>query len=202
MAKMISEKFGLEYVDTGELIKRTFSDPKNLINEEVRQAKETYLSGQLTDPSFVVNLVLAESKKIFEQGKGIVFSGSPRTIFEAELLVPLLIKNYGLENVRSFLLNVSEESVIKRISQRRVCDQCGCPIMPDEKNGRCQDCGGVIVIKVTDEPQKIGVRFQEYNNRTKPVIDYLKNLKLLKEINAEPLPEEILKEISRAIDLF
>ncbi|MBI3459227.1 nucleoside monophosphate kinase [Candidatus Azambacteria bacterium] len=195
LARIISERGGLDYIDTGELIKKTFSDPKKANDEVIQKAKQSYFSGQLVDPSFVINLVLVESKRIFDSGQGIVFSGSPRTIFEADLLVPFLVKNYSRENVRAFLLNVSEEAVIKRMSQRRVCSNCGLPIMPELKNDRCTICGGEIISKSTDDPQKITIRFKEYNERTKPVINYLKNLKLLIEINAEPLPEEILKEI-------
>ena len=202
LAKMLSNQRDLGFVDTGELIKRTFSDPKNVDNEAIQKAKQSYLSGELVDPAFVVDLILKESQRIFENGQGIVFSGSPRTIFEVELLVPFLIKNYDQENVHAFLLNVSEEEVIKRMSLRRVCNQCGVPVMPDEKSDGCLSCGGEIITKSIDDPEKITIRFREYNERTKPVIDYLKNAELLTEINAEPLPEEILKEISRAIDLF
>jgi adenylate kinase len=202
LSRMMSERRGLDYIDTGELIKKTFSDPKNADNEVIQKTKQAYFGGQLVDPAFVITLVLDESKRIFERGKGIVFSGSPRTIFEAELLVPFLAENYGKENIHAFLLNVSEEEVIKRMSQRRVCNQCGLPIMPNDKNDHCLMCGGEIITKSMDDPEKITIRFSEYNERTKPVIDYLKNAELLIPINAEPLPEEILKEISRAIDLF
>lgn len=196
LGQMIGEKLGFYHIDTGELIKRIIFDEKNLGDKIIQKEKEKYLSGKLNSDEWVAELILNEVKKISDNNKSIVFSGSPRRMLEAEILTPFLLQKYGKENVYVFLLNIDEKTARERMAKRRVCSKCGISILPEEKIEKCLICGGEIITKFLDDPEKIKIRFKEYEERTKPIIGYFKNFGLVKEIDATPKPEEIFEKIS------
>ena len=55
----------------------------------------------------------------------------------------------------------------------------------------------------SDDNEDIAIkRFQTYDQSTKPVLEYYKKQKLIKEVNGEQKIEEINKEIGDIIDLI
>lgn len=195
LGQIIGERLGFIHIDTGELIKRMIFDEKNLGDKIIQKEKELYLSGKLNSDEWVAKLILNEAKKISDSKKSVVFSGSPRRMLEAETLTPFLLEKYGKENVYVFLLNIDEKTARGRMAKRRVCSKCGISLLPEEKIEKCLICGGEIIAKFLDDSEKIKIRFKEYEERTKPIIDYLKNLNLIKEIDAAPKPEKIFENI-------
>src|SRR3989338_8038671 len=89
-AQRLSEEFGLIHFNTGEVIKDTINDPANKNNPKMQHEKELYESGILNSDDWVTDLVIRETEKIENSGKGVVFSGSPRRLMEAEGLFPSL----------------------------------------------------------------------------------------------------------------
>ena len=143
--------------------------------------------------------VIVASQKVVENGQGIVFSGSPRTILEAHAEVPKLIEWYGKENVVAFYVTISLEEGIRRIKERRLCEKCGVPVL-DEKMTVCPKCGGAIVKgRALDEPEKLKIRFNEFNTRTTPVLEYLKQFGILHEINGERPIELIFEDLKKSL---
>lgn len=201
LGQTIGEKLEFCHIDTGEIIKRIIFDPVNDSDAVIKQEKEKYLSGKLNSDEWVAKLILNEVKKISDIGKSIVFSGSPRRILEAEMLTSFLLKKYGKENIYVFLLNIDEKTARERMAKRRVCSKCGISLLPEEKIEKCSICSGEIIAKILDDPKKIKIRFQEYEERTKPIIDYFKNFGIVKEIDAEPRPEEIFESIIKHLKL-
>jgi len=199
MAQMIASQVGFQHVNTGELIKRIINNPKNADDEVIQREKEIYTSGRLNSEPWVASLIIAEAKRVFNEGKSVVFSGSPRTMPEAKALAPMLLRDYGKGCVYAFLLNIQKETALGRMKRRRVCSKCGISLMPDDAIEQCRLCGGAVISKSLDDPEKIKIRFEEYETRTKPILDYLKTLEILKEIDAEPSPEEIFKQIKKII---
>lgn len=202
LGQMIGDKLGFCHIDTGELIKKIIFDPVNLTDTVIQEEKKLYLSGKLNSDDWVAELILNEAKKISGDGKSIVFSGSPRRMLEAEILTPFLFQKYGKENIYVFLLNIDEKTALERMAKRRVCSKCGISLLPEEKIEKCLICGGKIVAKSLDDPEKIKIRFREYKERTKPIIDYFKNLGLVKEIDATPIPEEIFENIIKYLKIY
>jgi len=45
---------------------------------------------------------MQEVEHVAQEGRGVIFSGSPRTMGEAEVEIPTLIEVYGKEGVRIF----------------------------------------------------------------------------------------------------
>src|SRR3990172_6787858 len=93
------------HFDTGKLVEVITHDPDLQGDPDVRREKENFDTGKLLTPSWTLKIVAKKTKEIRGSGFNIVFSGSPRTMFEAfgddknEGLVAVLEKLYGKENV-------------------------------------------------------------------------------------------------------
>ena len=199
-ADVLAEKFGLTHLETSKLLEHEFrngdqSDPKLI------EQKKLWESGMLCDPEWVTDLILKETDRLAEQGKGIVYSASPRTIFEVEKQIPELEKVFGKENIYIFHVGLSEAESIKRNSGRRICEENRHPIpdFPEFKNATtCPKDGSGLITRELDKPEVIKIRFQEYMNRTYPILDYLqehgyKIIRINGEQPIEKVSEDILK---------
>ena len=143
--------------------------------------KEQWSSGLLVEPLVVAYWMSSSIRDMAENGESLVFSGSPRTMLEAEQQIPLHKELYGEDNISVAMLEVPEETSIYRNSNRRICKKCRTPIPfnEDTKNlTECPKCGGELVKRELDDPDVIRVRLKEYKKRTMPIVEYIKNQKL------------------------
>lgn len=199
-AQRLSEEFDLVHFNTGEVIKDTINDPANQNDSEIQHEKQLYESGFLGDDRWVTNLVIKETKKIENSGKGVVYSGSPRRLMEAEGLMPALDDFYGEENVFIFYIPLSFEEAVARIKSRRLCSVCGHPLMADDKSEVCPKCGGEIIVRTLDDPEKLKLRFEEYHKKTEPILNYYKSINAeVYEIRGEDSPDNIHEKIKAII---
>ncbi len=212
-ADLLAERYGLIHFDTGKVIEKTVYDKKNVDDPVIQRERRLFDAGILCTPAWVLELVTRKIAEIAaSEARGIVFSGSPRTMYEAggdeENGVPGVISTlediFGKENIVVKRLNVSPELSIFRNSHRRVCENCQTPLMhtPDnEKLELCPKCGGKIVTRTLDAPETIKVRLEEYKNRTKPIFDYLadSNIPVI-DIDGEADPDTVARNIFREID--
>lgn len=199
-ANYLKEAFGFYQVSSSALIEKKIFDPQLANDPLIQQEKANYESGKLCTPSWVSELVNQEVARLKDKEKGLIFTGSPRTLYEAEKEIPYWESLYGKENIHIIVIRIKPETSIFRNSHRRICKNCGLPIIysPQTENLKtCPQCGGEIVDRgVLDDPETIKVRLKEYQERTEPILDYLKKRGYqLIEIDGEPPPEEVKKAI-------
>lgn len=204
-ARMLAEHFGLENFDTGQIIEDIVYDPKNQNNSVIQKEKKNFEEGLLCTPEWVTEIVKKAIEKNHAEGKGLVFSGSPRTIYEEKIIMPLLDKLYGKENIFITRLLIRPRTSIFRNSNRRVCEKCGLPIVfasENEKLESCPKCGGELVRRTLDDPEDIKVRLKEYKGRTKPIFKFLEDegYKLI-NVDGEPPVEEVTKSILEKLEI-
>lgn len=192
-ANLFENNIGFVHINTSQLIKKIIDDSANQNDEIIKKEKEKFYSGILNDDEWVTQLVINEAKKQFGLGKSLVFSSSPRRILEAEKMTPVLIELFGKDKVFTFYYVLPKEESIRRIGLRRLCEKCGVPVMPDDKREICAECGGKIIERSLDDPAKLELRFKEYEEKTLPMVDYLRKNTNFVELDAKPLPEEIFR---------
>src|SRR3989344_4239192 len=106
-AELLAKKFGLFHLETSKLGEETINNSELVkIDTEVAEAKRLYDKGELFPPPWTVKITVAKLRELASQGMGIVFSGSPRTLHEAENELPVLEEAYGKDNVRPINLNL------------------------------------------------------------------------------------------------
>lgn len=214
-AELISKKFGLIHFDTGKFLENLFYFSGEINDSEILKERDLFKSGKLNTPSFVLDKMKNQVKKIASSGLGIVFSGSPRTKFEAfgndknKGLIHYLEDLYGKENIIIFFIDIPPETSTERNSNRLICFVCGMPVLtkscPNKKEPiKCPFCGGKLRKRILDNPKTMQVRLEEFKNRTRPVIDNLKKSGYkINNINGIPQPNIVFESIKKILnDIF
>ncbi len=200
-ATLLEHHYGFTHFDTGKFIEHTVHDPDKQKNRTIRHERKLFDAGYLNTPSWVFSIVKDKITKLSKAKESLVFSGSPRTLYEAERLVPLLERLYGRKNLVFFSLDVPKEMAVYRNLHRRVCSLCGAVIIhSDVRHKECPICSGKLVKRSLDNKKAIVRRFEQYIDRTKPIFEFLKErgYRIVK-IRGNRSPAEVFGSISQHI---
>ncbi|KKU93863.1 MAG: Adenylate kinase [Candidatus Jorgensenbacteria bacterium GW2011_GWA1_48_13] len=207
-AELLESKYSFIHFDTGKYIESLVHDPELRKNSLIKREKKLFDSGTLNTPAWVLSIVKDATIKIARAGYSIIFSGSPRTLFEAlgdrshGGLLAALINLFGRRNITILKLSVRPQTSIKRNSSRLVCSVCGLPILAASKIKNCALCGAPARKRIFDNPKLIKVRLKQYEDRTLPIIQKAKKLGLkVVQINGEPAPYKVHASVIRALKL-
>ena len=207
-ANLLSWSKGFFHFDTGKELEWLIHNPAKQSDPLIQRERVLFDGGQLNTPSWVLKMVSEKAEEIAKAGLGIVFSGSPRTLFEAfgdeknTGLIEILEKAYGKENLHFILLKVHPDSSVFRNTNRKICSVCKTPVLANHQSEECPICGGKLYKRVLDTPEKMKIRLEEYENRTKPILAELeKRGHKISEIDGEPAPHEVHKTVLQALNL-
>ncbi|MDP2637071.1 MAG: nucleoside monophosphate kinase [bacterium] len=184
-AELVSQRLNLTYLETSKLLEEKFRAPKEgeYVEAEgkkyfLTEEKKLWETGFLNSPPFVTAIVVEKIQKLFSQKKSVLFAGSPRTLEEGRVEMPLLAKLYGKENIFIIVLEVREEEVAFRNAHRRLCQLMRHPILYSKETETLQFCpldGSPLVRREgLDDPEVMHVRLKEYRERTEPLLRYFK----------------------------
>lgn len=201
-ADLAADKYGLVHFDSGKILRAILQDPTAKKDKVLERERKLNEAGILNTPSWVLKMFKQRTSAIAKSGYGVIYSGSPRTLYEAEGLIPFLEKLYGRKNLHVFLLKVPPEQAAKRNADRVVCTVCRRPLLtayyPSKNPERCPVCAGPLIRRKDDDPSKYKVRFEEYMTRTKPVIAYVKKLGYkVHEVDGTPAPYKVFEKIEK-----
>lgn len=198
-SSFIVKKFNLFQLSTGEFLR------DEIINKTELGTNISSIvnSGSLVSDEIVSKLIEQRISKD-EYKNRMIFDGYPRNISQAENL-SFLLNKYNQKIDLVLQLSVSLESIRKRITGRSVCSICG-KIYNDEFNPppvNTNCCSQKFLTKRGDDTlEVVSKRFETYEKTTKPLLDFYKNLKLLKVINGERPIDQIYKEISEIMSVI
>ena len=206
-AELLAEKLNLYYFETAKIGERRIVEAKK--GEYIIAAgkkyyfedeKKLWQTGKLWSPPFITFLIQDEIKRLAKEKKGVVFAGSPRTLYEGEKIIPLLKKLYGRRNIKVILIEQRAEVSIFRNTRRRICELMRHPILYTKETIRLKYCpldgSKLIKRKGLDAPETIKVRFEEYKEKTLPLIELFKKQGLkVKKINGEQSVVDVFKYI-------
>jgi adenylate kinase len=199
-ANLLADKLGLIHFDTGKFLEAIVHDPKRQKEKTIRRERSYFDGGKLMTPSFVTREVLRGAKRIADAGWGLVFSGSPRTMYEAEHEYPVFEKLFGKKNILIFVLGVPPAFSLRRNSAREVCKACGylliASLYPTKNPKICPVCGGPFYRRSLDKPDVIKIRLREYQERTFPIYAYArkKGYKVIM-VDGRPAPYKVTERI-------
>jgi len=209
-AELLAETLGLCHFETSEIIEKNFAiakeddfvkigSKKYFISDEKKLRK----SGKWMSPPLIAFWVKNEIKALSKKRKGIIFSGSPKTLYEAEEITPLLKKLYGIPNVTLILLKQRPEVSIWRNTHRKICELMRHSILYTKETAKLKFCpldGSKLIRREDSSPEVIKSKLNEYKERTLPVVDYLKGQRVkIKEINGEHSVANVFKDILKAL---
>jgi adenylate kinase len=210
-ADLLSDKTGYYHFESSKILEACFKNEKPekvfeidgqtyTVGDEIKR----WETGLLNSPPFVVSLFIEKIKDLAKEGESIIFSGSPRTIYEAQKEIPLLKDLYGVENIKFILLEVSPETTIFRNSHRKICELMRHSILfsPETENlTKCPlDGSNLVKRKGLDDVETIKKRLEVFKEQTFPVIEVIKEQGLnLNKVNGEQTIADVHKDIIEAI---
>ena len=162
-AEKISDRLGIPAISTGNILRSAIRE-----GTEVGIKARTFVeAGQLVPDDLVVSLVRERLEQPDCQ-KGFILDGFPRTIAQAEVL-----GGAGVELDAVLSLEVPDSEIEERMTGRRVCPDCGASFHlrhnPPSREGLCDSCGAVIVIRADDAPETVRSRLLTYHEQTEPL---------------------------------
>ncbi len=197
-ATIISKKYGIPQIATGDMLRQEVKSATDLGTK----AKAFMDKGELVPDSLVISM-LEKRLKEKDASKGFILDGFPRTVAQADALDGKF-KELKIDKFVVIELKVNEESIIQRLSARRVCNSCGkifnLMTEPPKKDGMCDDCNGSLYQRDDDKEVTIRERFKVYNSKTAPLIEYYAKKGMLKTVTADGSIEAINKSIVAIID--
>jgi adenylate kinase len=190
----IAEELGIRHLSTGDLLREAVAGGTEL----GRKAEEYMNSGELVPDELILSMISEEFGE--SGGSGWILDGFPRTLPQARSLSDILDEK-DMELDRVIVLDVSPDTVVERITGRRVCSSCGAVFNVESLEGnRCSECGGELIIREDDREETVRRRFRVYREQTEPLIEYYGSEKgLILEVNAGRGIDEITSSILEGI---
>jgi adenylate kinase len=167
---VLAEKRGLMKISTGDILRDAVRAGTTLGIE----AKKFMDAGELVPDAVILGLV---REAIQDAGSGFIMDGFPRTIAQAEAVDEMLREmDKGMDAV--IVLQVPDESLVKRLSGRRSCPNCGAVYNvyfdKPKQDERCDRCNTELVQRADDRRDTVVRRLEVYQQQTSPIIDYYK----------------------------
>lgn len=171
-AEFLKEKYNLTHISTGDVFRYNIKNETEL----GKKAQEFINQGQLVPDEITINMLKAEVENNMDKA-GFLFDGFPRTIAQAEALDQFLA-SINLSITATVALEANDDVLVARILER------------GKTSGRADD----------QDETKIRTRYEEYNEKTAPLIDFYKNQGKYHAVDGIGTVEEVTNRLSNVID--
>jgi len=196
-AGVLKEKLGIPHISTGDMLREAVKE-----KTEAGLTVKSYMDKGDLVPDELVTRIVAERVVKNDAKNGFLLDGFPRNTKQGrELEDKMRSLGIGLDAVLYF--NTKEETVIERLTGRRVCTVCGMIFhiknMPPKVEGICDACDGKLIQREDDKIETIKNRIRIYTEKTEPLLAFYKEKGLLKEVSGDLDVDSLFKEL---MDLF
>lgn len=192
-AKRVIEEFDIPHISTGDIFRKNIKE-----KTELGQKVEGLLAqGKLVPDELTIEIVWDRLDQ--EDCKnGFLLDGFPRTIPQAEALDEGLAKR-GLKLDRVLNIDVDKDSLVKRLSGRRVCPSCGASYNidnnPTKVEGICDACQTPVIQREDDKEETVLDRIKVYDSQTKPLVDFYNKQDLVFTVDGTLPIDEITNKL-------
>src|SRR3984885_1493707 len=202
-SQRLVERAGIPQISTGDLLRSAVAHGTEL----GRQAKEAMDAGRLVDDSLVLGMIrerLAER----DARKGFILDGFPRNLAQAHALERLL-EGIGQPLDAVVQLEVDYGELVRRISGRRTCADCGRVFNlltsppPVGGGAACPKTGAPhrLIQRPDDNEATVAERLRVYDEKTRPLVDFYRARSLLRVIDAQADVDEVTRRLFQALGI-
>lgn len=194
----LAERLKLAHVASGDMFREHLK-----AGTKLGQLAQSYMNrGMLVPDDVTIRMVLERMGRSDAQG-GVILDGFPRTLAQAEALREMLERNgQGLDLVVAMV--VPDQEIIKRISGRRTCKNCGAMYHtifdPPRNVGLCNKCDSELYQRDDDAEDTVKMRLEVYETQTRPLLSYYDERGLLKRIEGVGSLDDVYRRIKTAIE--
>jgi len=194
-AGRLRDDYDIPQVSTGEMLR----EARRKGTELGEKAAEYMDAGELVPDEVVVGIVEGRLDRP-DAESGFILDGFPRTRGQAEAL-----EEMGVEIDAVLSLEVPEDEVVRRLSGRLNCPECGAAFHeefnPPAQDDVCDDCGhDGLMTREDDRPEVVRERLAEYRDSTEPLEEFYRERGLLKEVDGEGSPDEVAARLRDIIE--
>jgi len=194
-SEIISKELNIPTISTGAIIREAIKNG----TEMGLAAKSAIESGALVSDEIVIGIIkdrLAEP----DCKNGFILDGFPRTIPQA-----IALEKLGVNIDVVISLEVADETIINRMSGRRVCGKCGATYHivsnPSRDNKTCDKCGSELTMRKDDDPEVVKNRLVTYHKETEPLLEYYTKKGIVKTVVGQEKLEDTTSLTRAALGL-
>ena len=199
-AQFIASHFAVPKISTGDIFRANVSEGTRLGLE----AKKFMDAGDLVPDEVTIGMVQDRLKQD-DATEGFLLDGFPRTVHQAVVLDDML-SGQGSAVTVVLELVVDDDEVVRRLSGRRTCRQCGhvwhVDFDPPSTPDACDRCGGELFQRDDDREDTIRHRLEVYADQTSPLIGYYGDRGLLRGVDATGPVEDVTERAINALRRF
>lgn len=195
-SEKIAAKWNIPAISTGDMLRAAIREGTDL----GKTAKSFMDAGALV-PDDVVIGIIRDYLASDVCKNGFILDGFPRSIPQAEALDGMGVK---IDVVLS--IEVDDETIIERMSGRRICSGCGASYhvkyKPSEKENVCDKCGASLYIRNDDAAETVKNRLDTYHKQTEPLKIYYENKDILVAVEGQEKVEDTTALVLAALEKF
>lgn len=196
-AQLLQEREGIPQISTGDMLRQAMVEGTEL----GRKAKAYVDRGELVPDDVMIGLI-EERLRQPDTRRGFVLDGFPRTLPQAEALDRLL-KAQGRTLDAVVYFKVSDETIIRRLSGRRVCRKAAhifhLDSNPPRAPGRCDFDGSELFQREDDKEDTVRHRLEVYHRQTEPLVEFYRSRGILEAIDAEADIDVVYERLRRIL---
>lgn len=162
----LEEKYNFKHMSTGDICRKNIKarTTNGILAEEYCK------TGQLVPLNIILQMLKQEIEQETNPNVSYIFDGFPRNVEQAKELEKITTIDAVI------LIDVPNETILERISNRRICPKCSKMFSVIEApNEKCLSCGAELQKRADDNLDVAQKRLIIYDKETKPLIDYYKN---------------------------
>jgi adenylate kinase len=196
-AKRLTESLKIPQISTGDMMRAERAQ-----GTELGKKFDHYMSQGLLVPDALVLELFEKRLRQPDARNGAILDGYPRTVAQAKALDTLLaLMGRRIDTVVS--MEVSLDEMIDRVVLRRTCEGCGqiyhLRYNPPPSQDACGKCGGKLVQRADDTEEVVRKRYQEYLEKTAPILEHYKAKGVVKTVDGLGPLEEVETRIKASI---
>ena len=197
MSDLILKEYDIPHISTGDMLRNNVRN-----NTELGNLAKSYMdAGNLVPDDVIIAMV---EKRLQEDDcqKGYLLDGFPRTLVQAEAFEKIENK-IGKPVECVIALEVGFDTLVERITGRRICPKCGAIYhihnKPSKVEGICDVCGSELTQRKDDTVEQLTVRMDGYEKSTKPVIDFYDKRGIVSYIDASQETAAVFEKVKEAL---
>ena len=195
-AKRLAQRFGIPHISTGDMLREAVAAGTPV----GQQAASIMSAGQLVPDDVMIEIINERLAKA-DARKGFILDGFPRTLVQAEKLDALVGNGKG--GLRVLQLLVPDDAIVRRITLRRTCAQCGAIYhlenQPPANDSVCDRCGAEVVARPDDTEEAVRKRLESFHRQTLPVATHYQSKNLLRTVDGIGPVDEVFERIEKSL---
>ena len=195
-AKRLASRFDIPHISTGDMLREAVAGGTPL----GQQAAPIMASGGLVSDDLMIGIINERMAKP-DARKGFILDGFPRTLVQAEKLDGIV--GNGNDPLRVLQLLVPDDAIVRRITLRRTCAQCGAIYhlenSPPATDSVCDRCGAEVIARPDDTEEAVRKRLESFHRQTMPVATYYKAKSILREVDGIGPVDEVFERIAQSL---